>query len=134
MTKLLMIALGGSFGALLRYVLSATAEHLTRHVDFPYGTLTVNILGCLLIGGLGAWGELREVFSPDVRALIFIGFLGAFTTFSTFSAEAIAILNSDSGQALLKSSAYVGLHLLLGLGAVVVSSQVVRWVLQRAGG
>jgi CrcB protein len=85
MLTLIYIAAGGAAGALLRYTISGyTYKFLNGFL--PWGTLAVNLLGCFAIGLL--WNVFENIaYSPNTRALIFIGILGAFTTFSTFGLE-----------------------------------------------
>ncbi len=93
MTHLLAVALGGALGAVSRYLISGWVARLTHESPFPYGTLTVNLTGSFLLGlmmGLGSEGRL--LLPPAVRVVAGIGFLGAFTTFSTFSYETIEAL------------------------------------------
>jgi CrcB protein len=85
MPTLIYIAIGGAAGALLRYTISG---YTYRYLDgfLPWGTLAVNLLGCFAIGFL--WNVFENfAYSPNTRTLIFIGILGAFTTFSTFGLE-----------------------------------------------
>lgn len=96
MTQALAIAAGGAIGALLRYWTS-TAVHSRLGTGFPYGTLTVNVTGSLLMGFLYIWLIDRMAAGPALRAFLLIGVLGAFTTFSTFSIETLNLL--ESGQA-----------------------------------
>lgn len=115
MMKWLAIGTGGFIGAILRYLVSGWVQNWSRSLDFPYGTLAVNLLGCFIIGLLSYWGEQHNLFSPNTRFFIFIGLLGAFTTFSTFGNETITLLRArDELLALLN----VGAHILLGLLAV----------------
>ena len=95
MSQVLAIATGGAVGALLRYWVS-TGTHAVLGRGFPYGTLTVNVLGSLLIGFLYIWLLERLVAGPALRAFLLIGVLGAFTTFSTFSIETLNLM--ESGQ------------------------------------
>lgn len=95
MTETLAIAAGGALGALLRYWTS-TAVHGRLGMAFPYGTLTVNILGSLLMGFLYIWLTDRFAAGPALRAFLVIGLLGAFTTFSTFSMETLNLV--EAGQ------------------------------------
>ncbi|MHB2149508.1 fluoride efflux transporter CrcB [Calditrichota bacterium LG25] len=91
MTRLLLIGSGGFLGAVSRYLLSGLVYRLIRDPWFPYGTLAVNLLGCLIIGFLNGLIEMRHILSPDTRALLLIGFLGSFTTFSTFAFESFSL-------------------------------------------
>lgn len=93
MTRILLIAAGGATGALLRYWLS-TATHLLLGRDFPYGTLLVNVFGSLTMGLLYVFLFERMDVSPEVRAALVIGLLGAFTTFSTFSIETMNLIET----------------------------------------
>ena len=95
MNQLLAIAAGGAIGALLRYWTSVTV-HGRLGGAFPYGTLTVNVIGSLLMGFLYIWLIERMATGPALRAFLMIGVLGAFTTFSTFSIETLNLL--ESGQ------------------------------------
>lgn len=115
MMKWFAIGAGGFIGAILRYLVSGWVQNWSRSLDFPYGTLAVNLLGCFIIGILSYWGEQHNLFSPNVRLFVFIGLLGAFTTFSTFANETLNLLRArDELLALLN----VGAHILLGLLAV----------------
>ncbi len=86
MNKILLIGAGGAAGALSRYVLAGYVYKFMGTL-FPYGTLFVNVLGCLIIGFLGVFAEERMQVGPAFRLFVFIGFLGAFTTFSSFTYE-----------------------------------------------
>ena len=83
MEKILWIGAGGAIGAVLRYVVSGVVQGMARDNVFPYGTLAVNLAGCFLIGLLSILAETRGVFSSEASAFLFIGVLGALTTFST---------------------------------------------------
>ena len=101
MTQVLAIAAGGAIGALLRYWVSTAVQGRTTSI-FPYGTLTVNVIGSLLIGFLYIWLIERLAVGPAVRAFMLIGVLGAFTTFSTFSIETLNLMESGHlGKALV---------------------------------
>jgi len=93
MTRLVAIAAGGAIGAVLRYWVSTAVQGRTGTI-FPYGTLTVNVVGSLLIGFLYIWLLERLAEGPAVRAFLLIGLLGAFTTFSTFSLETLNLMES----------------------------------------
>lgn len=92
-SRLLAVAAGGALGAVSRYLLSGWVARLAGGSAFPWGTLAVNVLGSFCLGLLmGAGGEGRWLIPPTLRTLIGIGFLGAFTTFSTFSYETLEAL------------------------------------------
>jgi len=97
LNQLLAIALGGAAGAVLRFVMS-TGIHRLAGRDFPYGTLSVNVLGSLLMGFLYILLIERATVSSEWRAVLLIGFLGSFTTFSTFSMETLNLL--ENGEVL----------------------------------
>ena len=115
MGKFFIIGLGGGLGAILRYILSGLVQNWSKSISFPYGTLAVNLLGCLLIGLLTGLAETRGLFSPEVRLFIFVGLLGGFTTFSTFGNETFnMILSHESFLAMLN----LATHIVLGIGMV----------------
>lgn len=90
MKQLIAIAIGGSVGALLRYGV-ANAVHAWAPRDFPYGTLVVNVSGCLVMGVLYTLLVERLALGPEWRAALLIGVLGAYTTFSSFSMETLLL-------------------------------------------
>lgn len=90
MSPLLFVAAGGAFGAVLRYLLvTKLAQALDK--PFPFGTLAVNILGSLLIGICYVVIVERMTLPPHSREMVIVGFLGALTTFSSFSIEVITL-------------------------------------------
>ena len=93
MTQLAFIAAGGATGALMRYWLSNGVYALLGR-GFPYGTLTVNVTGSLLMGFIYVFMIERMDISVEWRAGLMIGLLGAFTTFSTFSIETLNLIES----------------------------------------
>lgn len=98
MLKLLAIAVGGAAGSILRYAAS-TFAHRFAEPTFPWGTLAVNLFGCFLIGFLWPLFE-KAAATPEARALVFIGILGGFTTFSTFGIETFHLLrDGEYGRA-----------------------------------
>ena len=115
MSKILFIGLGGFFGAIARYLVGIWANDTLKLGNFPIGTFIANILGCLFIGYLSQLLIQRDLFTPDVRAMILTGFLGAFTTFSTFSNETFQLLRE--GELGLAVGYAVG-SLIVGLFAV----------------
>lgn len=115
MTRILLIGIGGFSGSVARYLLSGAVQTLMRNEVFPYGTLLVNVLGCLLVGALSHLAESRGAFTADTRAFLVIGCLGGFTTFSAFSNETMNLVRD--GERWL-ASANVLAQIACGLGAV----------------
>ncbi|MEN8215411.1 MAG: fluoride efflux transporter CrcB [Pseudomonadota bacterium] len=111
LTRLIAIAAGGAIGAVLRFW-GATAIYTILGREFPYGTLVVNVLGCLLMGFLYIF-MLERIVSIEWRAALLIGLLGAFTTFSTFSLETLILIeDGEQAKALLNIFVSVSLCLL----------------------
>jgi CrcB protein len=96
LTKILLVMAGGSFGALSRYAVSLWAAKLLG-TRFPWGTLTVNLAGCFLIGLAFALAERGlSIMNPSMRLFFMTGFLGALTTFSTFGLETVNSLREGT--------------------------------------
>lgn len=114
MNLTLAIAAGGAAGALMRYWF-ANGVYALLGRGFPWGTLAVNVLGSLLMGLLFVWLTERSSLGPEWRALLLVGFLGAFTTFSTFSLETLHLLTE---------AAYIkaGLNMLVSVLACVAAT------------
>jgi len=110
---LLWIAIGGAAGALARYGLSGWV-HTRLGESFPWGTLVVNACGCLALGFFLRYVEGTTV-SPEARGMVAIGVLGAFTTFSTFSWEAVMLIRDGAWA---RATAYISTSVLIGLGAL----------------
>lgn len=108
------VALGGAFGAVLRYGIGLAFTRVAA--GFPWGTLTVNVLGSLLLGVFARWLS-APAFDPAWRIALTVGVCGGFTTFSTFSAEVIALL--QEGRA-VRALSYVAASLALGLAAMLL--------------
>ena len=113
--QILLVGAGGFVGSVLRYTISGLVHRVIPFSGFPYGTLTVNIVGCLAIGLLAGLSESRQIIGPEMRLFLFIGLLGGFTTFSTFAYEGVEMMR-DGGLARVLAS--VGGHVLVGFTAV----------------
>ncbi|MBI4309349.1 MAG: fluoride efflux transporter CrcB [Candidatus Omnitrophica bacterium] len=98
MIKWSLLFLAGGAGTILRYVLSGFVFQLLG-ARFPYGTLVINLLGCFLIGFLAQVSESKFLLPPNTRLFLMAGFIGAFTTFSTFIFETVSLIKD--GQMLL---------------------------------
>ena len=121
--KVLLIGLGGFLGALSRYYVGGWAQEVMEKYNFPYGTIAVNMIGCLIIGFLGGLSETRQIFSDEIRLFIFIGFLGAFTTFSTFGYETMKLIWDHE---ILRAGLNVTGHVFLGLLGVWLGNLLSR--------
>ncbi|MBI4311358.1 MAG: fluoride efflux transporter CrcB [Chloroflexi bacterium] len=123
MLTILYVAIGGSIGSVLRFLLSGWVQSALGHPNLPNGTLVVNLAGSLAIGCLAGFFEARGLLASEARALLLVGFLGGFTTFSSFGFETLSMLRSGAMAAALGN---VALHVLLGLGAVWLGYTVSR--------
>jgi len=112
---LLLIGTGGFIGSILRYLVSGSAQQLSKSIQFPVGTLTVNLIGCALVGLLAELADQRGVLPAETRAFLIVGILGGFTTFSAFGNETMNLLRD--GELWLAFGNIIG-HTVLGLGAV----------------
>lgn len=125
MPTILLVALGGGIGAACRFALSSQVARLLGN-DFPYGTLSVNVLGGFLMGALVTWLALKIDGGAALRAFLGVGVLGGFTTFSAFSLEVMLLFER---QAWLALSAYVLASLLATVLALALGSAVMRVLL-----
>ena len=94
LTKFLMLALAGAAGTLARYGISTLTHKLFAGV-FPWGTFAVNMLGCLFFGLVWSLTESRLIIAGEMRLIVLVGFMGAFTTFSTFAFESAHMLRTE---------------------------------------
>ncbi|HQY90302.1 MAG: fluoride efflux transporter CrcB [Caldilinea sp.] len=122
MTQILSISLGAMLGANLRFFVSVWASQRLG-IGFPFGTLLVNVGGCFLIGLFYGLGETRLTLTPELRLFFVVGFLGAFTTFSSFGNETVNLMRSgDLWLALLNIAG----NNLFGLLAVMTGAALAR--------
>jgi len=111
--RYLLIGLGGALGSIARYWVGSTIGGRAG-VRFPYGTLIVNISACLIIGFTLTWLSERAEISPAWRYLVAVGFIGAYSTFSTYAWETLSTLRSG---AFALASLYALGSIILGLAA-----------------
>jgi len=109
--KIFLIAFFGAIGTLARYGLQGVVQHRMGG-GFPYGTLLINLSGCLLLGFIGQITLNRMLVSADMRMAIAVGFFGGYTTFSSFGWETAKMLEEG---AWLRATTYVGTSVIAGL-------------------
>lgn len=107
---MLWVAAGGALGASLRFLIAEWARRLPALDGFPWATLGINVTGSLLLGALAGGALLDATASPQLRAMLMIGVLGGFTTFSSYSLETLTLMQSGAlGRAVLYASLSVAL-------------------------
>jgi CrcB protein len=123
--NLIYVGVGGFFGSIGRYLLAGAVYQIFPNLNFPIGTTVVNILGCFLIGFITGLVEVRNLLGPEMRMFILIGLLGGFTTFSTFGFETFALLRDG---AFVTALANVLVQVIVGLSAVWIGFNVIRYI------
>jgi CrcB protein len=123
MTLAFLVGAGGFLGSVARYLLSGWVQRVTQDSWFPYGTMSVNLLGCLIIGVLAGLAESRGILTPYSRAFLLVGMLGGFTTFSSFSYETASLFN---GGRVLAAIANVALQVIMGIAITWLSYNLVQ--------
>ncbi|OYX57039.1 MAG: camphor resistance protein CrcB [Brevundimonas subvibrioides] len=126
MTRLLLVAIGGALGSMARYGVGLGAARLFPASTWPWGTLTVNVVGGLVMGLLVGWMGLRAGSGQEtVRVFAAVGVLGGFTTFSAFSLETVLLVERrEYGLA----GAYVLLSVMLAIAALMAGLMMARRV------
>ena len=123
--SIFFVALGGALGSVSRYLLGTWVQSVSKSIDFPFGTLTVNLIGCFVIGFLSQLAEARGVFTSESRALVFVGVLGGFTTFSSFGNDTINLVRDGE---MFNALANVSANVILGLLLVWLGRTVAFWI------
>ena len=123
MRGIFYVGIGSFVGGVFRYLLSTWVHKILDNPWFPYGTLAVNGIGCLMIGFLTGLSENRSVFTPEARLFIFIGILGGFTTFSSFALETFSLARNTQNAA---AAMNIALELILGLMSVWIGNVLSR--------
>ncbi len=121
--RIILLILFGSVGTLARYALQGLIQFHTEST-FPTGTLVVNLLGCLFLGGIGQFGLDHLSMPPDWRVAITVGFFGAFTTFSTFSWETVHLFEDGDW---IRACVYVSISVLGGLVLLRTGMKMAKW-------
>ncbi|GGH15825.1 fluoride efflux transporter CrcB [Silvibacterium dinghuense] len=120
--KFLWIAIGGALGSIARYLVGLWIYE-RMGTRFPYGTFLINITGCFIIGFVLTFLDARMSLSPTWRLIIPVGFVGAYTTFSTFEYETLRLAqHGQAGTALL----YIASSVILGYAGVWFGQAVAR--------
>ena len=120
--KLLLIALAGGVGTLARYGLGGLVQEGKM---FPWGTVAVNLLGCLAFGLIYSALDRRMMLGGDIKIFLLIGFMGGFTTFSTYMFELAEQLRDAQW---LAASGYFALHNLGGWAAMILGLMIGKWI------
>jgi fluoride exporter len=121
MRDFFLVGFGGFVGSVSRYYLGGLVLHLTAASRFPWSTLAVNSLGCLIIGALAGAAEYRHFLAPGTRLFLFTGILGGFTTFSAFGYETYFLGREHSWNG---ATLNVALHMLVALPAVWIGHRL----------
>jgi CrcB protein len=125
MNTILAVAIGGAAGSVARYLTQLWAGKLLG-MDFPWGTLAVNVLGSLIMGVLVELFALRWSVDPVMRAFLTIGILGGYTTFSSFSLDVLLLI--QRGEVLVAGT-YILTSVIVSLAAIFGGLYFVRWTL-----
>jgi len=120
----MLVGFGGFIGTVARFLISRYFQ-LNYTSVFPWGTLVVNILGCLLIGIIYGVSEKGDFLSPEVRLFLTVGICGGFTTFSTFSNDAFLLLRQEEW---IRFAFYASFSFFLGLLAVYVGRIIIKLI------
>ena len=123
MLKTLLVIGSGSFlGGIARYLTARLVQNSFASA-FPYGTMVVNLLGCLLIGLVIGMAERTNLINDEWRLFLTVGFCGGFTTFSTFANENMTLLRDGN---FFYFAVYTGLSVFLGLAAVFFGNALTK--------
>jgi len=120
---LLYVALGGALGSVARYLMQTLIGHYSG-ASFPYGTLLVNVTGSFLMGLVIGWlGRVMPAHAPELRLFLTVGILGGYTTFSSFSLDAIVLYDDDRWKAM---GVYIAASVILSLAGLFAGLRLMR--------
>ena len=122
LVSLLIVGVGGFVGSIARFAAGGLVHRFTGFT-FPWGTVFVNVAGCLAIGVIAGLSQSKQLLTPETRLLVMVGFLGGFTTFSTFGYETFALLRDGEP---VRAALYALLQVAAGLVAVWMGWAVTR--------
>ena len=120
---LILVAMGGAIGSMARFGISSLVVKQVNPVNFPWGTFSVNILGCMLAGVFLLVAESMQSISQEARLFVVTGLLGGFTTFSAFGIETLGLLRR--GEMLIAIS-YASLSIIVGVLAMWLSYSLLK--------
>jgi CrcB protein len=126
MTNIFFILIGGSAGVLSRYFFTNFVNNFWKS-DFLIATIIINLIGSFIMGAVSAYADI-QVIDPKLKDMLTVGFLGCFTTFSTFSVESLRYLNNSE---YFKAGANILISNLGGLIMVAAGYYLVKYILNR---
>ncbi|MFA7693167.1 MAG: fluoride efflux transporter CrcB [Candidatus Hydrogenedentes bacterium] len=122
MLNIVLVGVGGFAGSVMRYLTGVWVQQWLSEALFPFGTLLVNCIGCFVIGLVTHIAETKGMFVHEGRLFMVVGFLGGFTTFSSFGHETLVLIRDNH---MAHAFANVSAHLFLGLLAVWLGWRVI---------
>ncbi|MCA1552867.1 MAG: fluoride efflux transporter CrcB [Chloroflexi bacterium] len=125
MVHYILAAIGGAMGATLRYLVGGIVQNALNRPDFPYSTLLINVVGCLVFGLIIGLVDEGHRITPEQRTFMLVGVLGGFTTFSTFGYETFAFLRDGEW---LYAMLNIGAQTALGVLGVWLGTIIARFV------
>ena len=122
---IILVGIGGFIGATLRYLVGNLIQNLLDNPEFPYGTLLVNLIGCLIIGFVIAISETQDNISQEIQIFLTVGVLGGFTTFSAFGIDTVNFIRNGD---LHLGAINIVLQLTLGILAAWLGLVTWKWI------
>ncbi len=122
---IILVGIGGFIGATLRYLVGNWIQNLSGNPEFPYGTLLVNLIGCLIIGFVIAISETQDNISQEIQIFLTVGVLGGFTTFSAFGIDTVNFIRNGD---LHLGAINIVLQLTLGILAAWLGLVTWKWI------